>query len=1348
MLYVSTCLDEICDVRSQTHTNTHTHTHTQVTPVYVQNQWPTIDWYKYLCLWERLPPDMKHVAETLGVRESFLAQAVQGRIPERTAMQKESLRVHRRFYTALALHDLVHEVPIVYVTKRYGASKGLLQTLQSAAGTFAGMVTVFCNRLGWKNLELLLSQFQTRLSFGVERELCELVKISLLNGFRARVLFNAGFHTLPAIATANPVLIETCLRTAVPFKSYKKAFGEDALEKKEEPCTTWCAKLRRGLSESQAVREIVLEAQRILSDELKVPLSTWSNPHADHSKEMLKQTVKLSCVNSNVVKEPKIGCTRKCSESSNICNTAQEGHTKKPRLDLAQEVVPATNTETLPHDLPSKETGRTSGYSVTDSDRYVSSRVDCKPKDSEVTKDVTPHTGPSPHSVNMEIDLEACTKMPQINSSLQPGSKSKVKQYEHVEFIEDSFISFSPILSQDVCTTNAPCRNALNPVQEQTSSSQKEVYNREDLMQTESPEVMLTIPDSLTCSVDMSLSFSFNTYEMIDAACRAEGSSTSLLQSHESRNESSTSRKQLCGVEVIAESTIEEAVELLKIPQDPNLPSTLHMDRIPSHGRLVSNQTKSASKVFKTPSRVNKSKTILVTPSSSFVASPLCLRELSSLCSSQLSQSGVTIIDVTSNETLFDTFVSECLEQASLSFSVAASLVDQSNGIGSSVLQTRAAKGIPLPDGHEQVVGIALCWGELDVYYLSLCQSIEHISLDTRIKAVREIFTKSISSQRMMSYDLKKNVRRLALSCGVLPQRKTLDPTVGDWMLNPDLKEKTIHRMVLQYLPDQPALAEEDCDEIPLSNLATHATDPMVQASAESILAFLLTSKLEPLLESEGLYNPFIDIEMPSLLVLAKLELNGIGFSPEECTNLKDILQARISELERDAYSLANHTFSLTSPEDVAQVLFIELNLPSGSEPGLTGAKVQKTLGANTRRSRKKITHLSTAKNVLEKITSLHPLPGIILEWRRISSTLSKMVFPLFKEAVSHEDIDCVRIHPTAQIHTATGRVTLSDPSLQMVPKEFDIGTNLASSSVCAPILMSDSQYLEGCLTDDKTVDKTHSIPSSVCMRNVFVPFKGGVFLAADYSQLELRILAHMSSDVKLTRFLNQDGDVFKMIAGEWLGLLPEEVRDKQRQETKQICYGMLYGIGAKALGEQLGISDDDASQFMESFKRKYPAMKKFLSKTVQDCRDNGHICTLLGRKRFLPGIHSANVHARSQADRQAVNSTIQGSAADLVKTAMVKIDQKLQDLFERSVLTCPTDGTETSKVRPFKGACLVLQLHDELLYEVSERDLPQVAMVVKEGMENAMKMSVKFPVKIKVGCSWGKLEPYNIDLQ
>ena len=226
-----------------------------MTPIYIQDQWPSIDWYQYLRIFERLPANMRRVADLVGVEEGFLARAVRGRVLTRTEQQRQSLAVHRRFYAALALQDLVHEVPLNVVARRYGANRGMLQSLQGSSATFAGMVTVFCEKLGWNNMEMLLSQFQSRLSFGVERELCDLVRISLLNAARARMLYNAGYHTIASVAAAPPSEIENILHNAAPFVSGRKRGQETEIEVRErsEARVIWVAG-RRGLTEGTACK--------------------------------------------------------------------------------------------------------------------------------------------------------------------------------------------------------------------------------------------------------------------------------------------------------------------------------------------------------------------------------------------------------------------------------------------------------------------------------------------------------------------------------------------------------------------------------------------------------------------------------------------------------------------------------------------------------------------------------------------------------------------------------------------------------------------------------------------------------------------------------------------------------------------------------------------------------------------------------------------------------------------------------------------------------------------------------------------------------------------------------------
>ena len=251
----------------------------QVTPIYIQDQWPNIDWYQYLRIWERLPAHMRRVADLVGIEEAFLARAVRGRILTRTDQHRQSLAVHRRFFAALALQDLVHEVPLNVVAWRYGANRGMLQSLQGSAATFAGMVTVFCEKLGWTNMELLLSQFQSRLSFGVERELCDLVRISLLNAARARMLYNAGYRTIASVAAVPPSEIENILHNAAPFVSGLKRGQETEIEVRErsEARVIWVAG-RRGLTEGAAAKLIVSEAKQLLQVDVAQLGIQWRPP--------------------------------------------------------------------------------------------------------------------------------------------------------------------------------------------------------------------------------------------------------------------------------------------------------------------------------------------------------------------------------------------------------------------------------------------------------------------------------------------------------------------------------------------------------------------------------------------------------------------------------------------------------------------------------------------------------------------------------------------------------------------------------------------------------------------------------------------------------------------------------------------------------------------------------------------------------------------------------------------------------------------------------------------------------------------------------------------------------------
>ena len=204
---------------------------------------------------------MKHVANLVGVQEVFLIRAINQRVTTRTAAQQAAMSVHLRFLISLALHDLIHEVPLSVVAEKFGTSKGLLQSLQLSTGGFAGMVTIFCQKLGWSNLELLFAQFQSRLVFGVERELCDIIRVSLLSNYQARTLYNAGYHTLTSLASASATAVEVCLRSSTPFHCAKTV---------EDSQRTTTLKQRLGEAEM-----IVKEAQRIISVDLGIPIESW-----------------------------------------------------------------------------------------------------------------------------------------------------------------------------------------------------------------------------------------------------------------------------------------------------------------------------------------------------------------------------------------------------------------------------------------------------------------------------------------------------------------------------------------------------------------------------------------------------------------------------------------------------------------------------------------------------------------------------------------------------------------------------------------------------------------------------------------------------------------------------------------------------------------------------------------------------------------------------------------------------------------------------------------------------------------------------------------------------------------
>ncbi|XP_036206823.1 DNA polymerase theta isoform X2 [Myotis myotis] len=1922
-----------------------------VTPMF--EDWTTIDWYRFLCLWEKLPTSMKRVAELVGIEEGFLARCVKGKVVARTERQHRQMAIHKRFFTSLVLLDLISEVPLKEINRKYGCNRGQVQSLQQSAAIYAGMITVFSNRLGWHNMELLLSQFQKRLTFGIQRELCDLIRVSLLNAQRARFLYASGFLTVADLARANIAEVETVLRNAVPFKSARKAVDEEeeAVEERRNMRTIWVTG-KKGLTEREAAALIVEEARMILQQDL-IEMGVQWNPHSplnsdtysltsseseekEHkfilqtkrSNERLTSKKKSNTIfgdssvkeSPNTVKDLDKGREHKNSfyyqyqdgkqecrvhsisrgrkraylniskekletslnegetSTKKVIQTVSSEKTKKEALNLSLEKMNTTfqswkrckhlkrsrdsspvkdtgmckidfqkqlnlihcedsftsdeknvefrspgplaknaslctegkhnkasfssqteqncsRNKTITNDslmehfitgpkskketcrptsvvsengrglapiesekidkvliqsdsknqnicvkhrdtnpinqspekqsdkqtniytkqksilekqiacnhmnrdsnaiikcksisfnaeekksnnlqvsgdnissteipngvhLPAGAFGKSGGQQENfpntsriqeETDAYAAKEtknncvsvlglVPCDFEDSfyldtqsekiiqqmttqnvkQGAKDTTLTTDIMQKSLNKRnsssIQNELHTAFPGEQHSpgvinidhLEPNTVETVKQsagsHEVNIVTPESPLFHSPILLKE----NGPClkanelsvtdsqlnsflegfqtQEAMKPVipQKRTSTGVEveclpvpetslnlsdsllfDSFSEDYLIKEQPPDVSVKEPlpsevmsdhfndslhlqpedpmkpnmdeqqdnrQQLTCFSDESVVFSeMDSAQMVEALDNVDifpvqdthnaavslgalelsdpvgndypqrevtegdkdeksqkskftetrqnnsfiwsGASFDLspgLQrildkvssplenekiklttinssSLKGKNTELNDKQEVVlnleqGISFFPNIEVKSKIETLEnnavhgdtplllpckeigtvddnglIPPTP-IPASAAKLSFPgilgtSSVKLQKNSVLELGEnyLLGSPSDINHD---LSPESRNGVKDDSPIRDTS--FSLQLSQDGLqltpascsaeslAIIDVASDQTLFQTFIKEwqCKKRFSISLACEknSNLTSTSATIGGRFKQVSSPQETPIRDGFPVkgcddilVVGLAVCWGGRDAYYISLQKEQKHseisaslapppldpnLTVKDRMWHLKSCFPRESDKERsVIIYDFIQTYKILLLSCGISLEQSYEDPKVACWLLDPDSKEPTLHSIVTSFLPHELPLLDgietgQGVQSLGLNVGTEHSG--RYRACVESILIFNSMNQLNSLLKKENLHDVLCKVEMPCQYCLALLELNGIGFSTTECESQKHIMQAKLDAIETQAYQLAGHSFSFTSTDDIAEVLFLELKLPPNGEINNQGSK--KTLGATRRgndngRKLKLGKRFSTSKDVLNKLKALHPLPNLILEWRRITNAITKVVFPLQRERRLNPFLGMERIYPTSQSHTATGRITFTEPNIQNVPRDFEIqmptlvGESPPSQALGKGLLpMSRRGTKKGCglnsvhqaQTEERSSDR--GMPFSVSMRHAFVPFPGGVILAADYSQLELRVLAHLSHDNRLIQVLNTGADVFRSIAAEWKMTEPESVGEDLRQQAKQICYGIIYGMGAKSLGDQMGIKENDAACYIDSFKSRYIGINHFMKETVKNCKRDGFVQTILGRRRYLPGIKDNNPYHKAHAERQAINTTVQGSAADIVKIATVNIQKQLetfQSIFKshghREVML---QGDRTGLLpkrklqgmfRPIRGGFFILQLHDELLYEVAEEDVVQVAQIVKNEMENALKLSVKLKVKVKIGASWGELKDFDM---
>lgn len=398
----------------------------------------------------------------------------------------------------------------------------------------------------------------------------------------------------------------------------------------------------------------------------------------------------------------------------------------------------------------------------------------------------------------------------------------------------------------------------------------------------------------------------------------------------------------------------------------------------------------------------------------------------------------------------------------------------------------------------------------------------------------------------------------------------------------------------------------------------------------------------------------FNDIEMPLVPILAQIQFNGMIVDEEELKNFGDELKEQLNILTQEIYELCGEEFNINSHQQLGKILFEKLKLPV----------YKKTKNGYT-----------TDVDVLEKLKNEHPVIEKILEYR----TLTKLNSTYVEGLMPYINKETKRIHSSFhQTITATGRISSTEPNLQNIPTRAEIGKHI---------------------------------------REAFKPADGNIYIDADYSQIELRVLAHISQDKNMIHAFKHGEDIHKQAASKVFNISIEDVTKEQRASAKAVNFGIVYGISDFGLANQIGVGNREAKEYINQYLNKYRGIRHFMKDIVDSAREQGYVETLFGRRRYIPEIKSTNYMVRQFGKRVAMNTPIQGTAADIMKIAMINVDKALKE-------------------NEINGR-IVLQIHDELLLEVKKEDKEKAKKILKECMEQAMKLSVPLEVEISEGASW-----------
>lgn len=551
------------------------------------------------------------------------------------------------------------------------------------------------------------------------------------------------------------------------------------------------------------------------------------------------------------------------------------------------------------------------------------------------------------------------------------------------------------------------------------------------------------------------------------------------------------------------------------------------------------------------------------------------------------------------------------------------------------------------------IVGMSFCFSKGEAYYVTLPS--ERTEAEEILREFKPFF--QATHIEKIGQNIKFDLLML-WSYGVELKGNLFDTMIAHYLLQPELRHGMDYLAEI-YLRYRTIHYEELVGGKGKNQLDIRFVDIDLlkdYAAEDADITFQLKQILAEELKSSGIENLFYEIEMPLMKVLATIEHNGVRIDSDALKLSSEILTAEAIKIEKEIHEMAGYSFNVASPAQVGEVLFDRLKLDDKAKKTKTG-------------------QYSTSEDILEKIRSKHPIVGKILDFRGLRKLLSTYIdaLPLLVNS------------KTGKVHTsfnqtvaATGRLSSTNPNLQNIP-------------------IRDAQGKE--------------------IRKAFIPDEGCVFFSADYSQIELRIMAHLSGDHNMLEAFNSGHDIHTATAAKINKISLEEVTSDMRRKAKTANFGIIYGISVFGLAERLAIPRGEAKELIDGYFATYPDVKKYMDDAVQLARENGYVETIFGRKRYLADINSQNSVVRGYAERNAINAPIQGSAADIIKIAMVKIQKRLEQ--------------ENLKTQ------MILQVHDELNFSVPKDEIEQAKKIVIEEMQSAITLKVPLIADCGVGANW-----------